>query len=87
MIENIGMHILCILWRIISMDKNYKHCKNCDTDCCTLWSSCNGCYYYEDKLICPNCERKLPNQKFRRKNGCYWCVPKKSTKYCNGKYI
>lgn len=68
------------------MDKNYKHCKNCDTDCCTLWSSCNGCYYYEDKLICPNCGRELISVQFKRKNGCVSCVPEKSTKYCTGEY-
>ena len=38
-------------------------------------------------LICPNCDRKMPNLAWRRKHGCFWCVPKESTKYCDGKYI
>lgn len=38
-------------------------------------------------LLCPNCNRVMPNANFRRKHGCFWCVPIKSTKYCNGKYI
>ena len=25
-------------------------------------------------LICPNCDRKIPNPEFRRKHGCKWCV-------------
>ena len=35
---------------------------------------------------CPNCERKLPNHEFLRRNGCKYCVPIKNTPYCNGKY-
>jgi len=37
-------------------------------------------------LACPNCLRPLPNKKFRRKWGCKYCIPKKTTGYCNGKY-
>ena len=37
-------------------------------------------------IFCPNCERELPHNNFRRKHGCMWCVPKKSTKYCTGEY-
>jgi protein-arginine kinase activator protein McsA len=35
---------------------------------------------------CPNCHRKMPSIKHRRRFGCKWCVPIKNTKYCNGKY-
>jgi len=70
-----------IIWK-----NNHKNCKNKDTECCPINSICTECYYYEDKLFCPNCKRELPHNNFRRKQGCMWCVPKKSTKYCTGKY-
>lgn len=40
----------------------------------------------EIELLCPNCNRKIPSEEHRRRHGCKWCVPKKNTKYCNGKY-
>lgn len=68
-------------------NRNYKQCKKCDSDCCTIWAACNGCYYYEkNELICPNCSRPLANIKMLRKHGCDACVPLKLTKYCNGRY-
>jgi primosomal protein N' len=68
------------------MNRNHNLCKNKDSDCCVLFSSCNDCYYYEEGLICHNCGRNVPYKKFINKNGCEWCIPKKKTKYCNGKY-
>jgi len=35
---------------------------------------------------CPNCHRTIIHS-LKRKWGCKWCIPIKSTKYCNGKYI
>jgi len=37
-------------------------------------------------LICPNCDRIMPNLKFRRIHGCQWCVPEHRTKDSNGHY-
>ena len=49
--------------------------------------TCNKEFGIEDlDLICPNCERIMPNQKHRRRHGCKYCVPGKPTKYSNGKY-
>jgi protein-arginine kinase activator protein McsA len=40
----------------------------------------------KEKLICPNCKRKIPNWSHYRKFGCKWCTPKNNTEFCNGKY-
>jgi len=53
--------------------RNHNLCKNEDTDCCTIWSACADCYYHEPKLLCPFCEREIPNKEFLFKNGCKWC--------------
>jgi len=58
-------------------NRNYKTCKNLDTDACILWAACNDCYYYyEKKSLCPFCERAIPNTTFLFKNGCRWCQQK-----------
>jgi hypothetical protein len=53
----------------------HKHCKNEDSEDCILWSACDDCFYYEPKLICPNCEREIPNKEHLNKDGstCKWC--------------
>ena len=35
------------------------------------------CFNKVDYLICENCERELPNDKFFTKNGCIWCTTEK----------
>jgi hypothetical protein len=55
---------------------NHHHCAKEDTEDCTLWSACDDCYYHESKLICPFCEREIPNKEFLFKNGCRWCQQK-----------
>jgi hypothetical protein len=25
-------------------------------------------------LMCPNCDRKMPNVNFRKRKGCKWCM-------------
>ena len=68
-------------------NRDYKSCGNKDSDCCVIWSACRTCYYYiKSELVCPNCGRELINIQFKRKNGCQWCVPEKSTQYCKGEY-
>ena len=54
-------------------NKNYKLCKNQDKDQCVLWSACNDCFYYKEELICPFCQRKIPNKEHLKGNGCRWC--------------
>jgi len=27
----------------------------------------------QNPLICPNCGRKMPNNKWRKRKGCQWC--------------
>lgn len=54
--------------------KNYKLCSNKDKDWYILWSACADCYYYKERdLICPNCKRSMPNNNFRKNEGCKWC--------------
>ena len=68
-------------------NKDYKKCKNSDSDCCILFAACRDCYYYaKNELICPNCGREIPNLRFKRKHGCPYCVPEKRTEYCDGIY-
>lgn len=75
----------------ISGDCYYKNgiCVFCYHDI-TEWDS-NGLlvtrYEAINPIICPNCNRVMPNVDFKRKHGCKACVPIKSTKYCDGKYI
>ena len=57
----------------LNKKRNYKICKNLDTDGCVLWSACADCYYYEEELICPFCERKVPNKEHFFNGGCLWC--------------
>ena len=54
---------------------NHHHCAKEDTEDCILWSSCDDCWYHESKLICPYCEREIPNKEFLNKDGqtCKWC--------------
>jgi hypothetical protein len=55
-------------------NRDYKSCGNKDSDCCVIWSACRTCYYYiETELLCPNCERIMPNKDFRKGKGCQWC--------------
>jgi hypothetical protein len=54
-------------------NRNHNLCKNKDTDCCVLWSACNDCYYFVSQLVCPFCDRVIPNKEFLFKNGCRWC--------------
>ena len=57
-------------------NKNYKLCDNKDSDCCVLWYACNSCYYYiSSQLVCPFCDRIMPNEAFLNKDGktCKWC--------------
>lgn len=56
-------------------NRNYKECIKRDQDECIIWSGCNACYYYaKNELICPNCERIMPNTEFKYKKGCLWCL-------------
>jgi hypothetical protein len=56
------------------MKNNYNICKNLKQDQCVIWSGCDGCYYFKlDELICPYCQRKMPNLQFKYKKGCKWC--------------
>ena len=54
-------------------DRHHNKCKNADTSDCVLWSACNDCFYYVSELVCPYCEREIPNKEFLFKNGCRWC--------------
>ena len=60
--------------------RNHKHCKNEDNEDCILWSACDDCFYHEPKLVCPFCEREIPNKEFLNKDGltCKWCKVEKS---------
>lgn len=53
--------------------RNHKHCKNEDNDDCILWSACDDCFYHEKELICPYCERIVPNKEHLTGEGCKWC--------------
>lgn len=47
-------------------------CKYCVSEICECYEA------KKDKkvtLICPNCERHVPNASFFIKNGCKWCIP------------
>lgn len=59
--------------------RNYKHCKNVNNECCTIFSACADCYYFQIDLICPSCEREIPNEAFLNKDKltCKWCKVEK----------
>ena len=60
--------------------KNHETCSFADTDRCVLNYACRDCWYHESKLICPFCEREIPNKEFLNKDGqtCKWCKMEKS---------
>jgi len=63
----------------MQQNRHHNHCKNVDNDDCILWAACNDCYYYEKELLCPYCERIIPNKEFLNKDGqtCKWCKMEK----------
>jgi hypothetical protein len=60
-------------------NRNHSLCKYEDSDRCILNFMCDDCWYWEQELICPYCERKVPNKEHFIPGGCKWCLlPKKS---------
>ena len=54
-------------------NRNHFWCKYEDSDRCILNFMCDDCWYWEQELICPYCEREIPSLNWLKKTGCKWC--------------
>jgi len=57
--------------------KDHTKCFWFQSERCMINYACDCCNYFENAIVCPNCERPIPNSSHLVPGGCKWCIKEK----------